>query len=437
MQGPGSLNDVTGQMQHDWNERAREDAHFYVAFGRREQDDEEFFATATEVVRGLEWELRRLPPRANRRAWRALEIGCGPGRLMKPMSASFGEIHGVDVSDEMIARARANLAGISHAHVHHTSGADLAPFADRSFDFVYSYAVFQHIPSREVVMQYLREAQRVLKPGGLLRAQLNGLDASARKYDTWSGVRIGMDEVRQFAREFDMQLLALEGVRTQYMWTTMRKRGPGWSLLQRTSGTRIRRITNAHNSEPVAPARGRFASVTLWVDLLPADCELNTLEIAIGGTPAFACYIGPPEVDGLQQVNVILPRLARTGLLPVSITWNSQEVCEPRYLRVIPPAPAVPVVTALHDGINMLSGTRIVSGVVKVSIEETDAPETFHATVGGRPVRNMDIFCADPMPPRYEINFHLPEGLGPGEHELDMRLASRHLGSQLIDVGGG
>ena len=33
--------------------------HFYVAFGRREQDDEEFFATAEEVVHGLEWELRR------------------------------------------------------------------------------------------------------------------------------------------------------------------------------------------------------------------------------------------------------------------------------------------------------------------------------------------------------------------------------------------
>ena len=46
-------------MRRDWNERAREDAHFYVAFGRREQDDDEFFATAEEVVHGLEWELRR------------------------------------------------------------------------------------------------------------------------------------------------------------------------------------------------------------------------------------------------------------------------------------------------------------------------------------------------------------------------------------------
>src|SRR5436189_6121610 len=92
--------DVTDQMRREWNERAREDAHFYVAFGRREQNEDEFFATADEVVRGLQSEMRRLPANTNRRSWRALEIGCGPGRLMKPMSRHFGEIHGVDVSDE-------------------------------------------------------------------------------------------------------------------------------------------------------------------------------------------------------------------------------------------------------------------------------------------------------------------------------------------------
>ena len=40
-------------MRADWNERAGEDAYYYVAFGRREQDDEEFFATATDVLRLL------------------------------------------------------------------------------------------------------------------------------------------------------------------------------------------------------------------------------------------------------------------------------------------------------------------------------------------------------------------------------------------------
>ena len=47
-------------MRADWNERAGEDAYYYVAFGRREQDDEEFFATGADVVKGLEWDLKRL-----------------------------------------------------------------------------------------------------------------------------------------------------------------------------------------------------------------------------------------------------------------------------------------------------------------------------------------------------------------------------------------
>src|SRR5436309_1383321 len=97
-----AMNDVSEQMRADWNERAREDAHYYVAFGSRNQDEEGFQSTAEREVGAFEWELKRLPKNANRRVWRALEIGCGPGRLMKPLSRNFGEIHGVDVSDEMV-----------------------------------------------------------------------------------------------------------------------------------------------------------------------------------------------------------------------------------------------------------------------------------------------------------------------------------------------
>src|SRR5256885_4331942 len=149
--------DVLDRMREDWNDRAREDARYYVAFGRRGQQDEEFFASAADVVRLLEEELKRLPRDIPPERRRALEVGCGPGRLMKPLSRNFGEIHGVDVSDEMVRIARERLRGVSHAHVHVTNGSSLDLFADDSFDFVYSYAVFQHIPSREVVLDYMRE----------------------------------------------------------------------------------------------------------------------------------------------------------------------------------------------------------------------------------------------------------------------------------------
>src|SRR5437660_5504587 len=100
MDDPGILE----RMRADWNERAGEDANYYVAFGRREQDDEEFFATAADVLRLLTATLKRL-----RHHDKALEIGCGPGRLMRPLSRYFTEIHGVDVSDQMIRLAHERL----------------------------------------------------------------------------------------------------------------------------------------------------------------------------------------------------------------------------------------------------------------------------------------------------------------------------------------
>jgi SAM-dependent methyltransferase len=214
---------VLERMRADWNARAGEDAYYYVAFGRREQDDDEFFSTGSDMVKSLELDLKRLPGQDA-----ALEIGCGPGRLIRPMSRNFTEIHGVDVSDEMIRLAGERLRHTPNAHAHHSSGADLAMFPDEKFDFVYSYAVFQHIPSREVVLGYLADARRVLKPGGILRCQINGLPEAFQRYNTWDGVRIPAAQVADFAVRHDFQLYALENVDTQYLWTTWRKRPVGW-----------------------------------------------------------------------------------------------------------------------------------------------------------------------------------------------------------------
>jgi hypothetical protein len=82
----------------------------------------------------------------------------------------------------------------------------------------------------------------------------------------------------------------------------------------------------------------------------------------------------------------------------------------------------------------MLSDKQIVTGTVKVTIEEADAVEEFEAFVDGRPVTGIDIFCADPRPPRYEINFNLPEQTPPGIRQLTVRLGHRHLGSFAVTV---
>jgi ubiquinone/menaquinone biosynthesis C-methylase UbiE len=411
---------VLEQMRDDWNERAAEDANYYVAFGARDQDESEFFATGEAVVRMLTAELKRL---AARNA--ALEIGCGPGRLLRPMSRHFAEIHGVDVSDRMIRLARERLRDTPNAHPHHGSGSDLAQFGDATFDFVYSYAVFQHIPSRDVVFGYLREAWRVLKPGGILRCQLNGLPPHARQYDTWSGVRITPDEIRAFAREQGFQLLALEDIWTQYMWITCRKRGK----------TAIRNISNALTGEAAAPATGHLAALSLWIEHLPGHCDLNDLEVRIDGADGRLVYVGPPAADAVSQVNVVLPEGTRTGLVPVEVRRRGAELCAASWIRILPPGPAIPRIVSVTDGVNLVLNVRTVSGCIKVSMRDVTHADEFRAALDGRELAGIDSFCTDPAKQTYEFNLTLPEGAAKGPHELRIALGRRRFAPVAIEVG--
>jgi ubiquinone/menaquinone biosynthesis C-methylase UbiE len=434
---PPVSSEVSSRMREDWNARAREDAAYYVAFGRREQDEAEFFSTATDVINGLEFELRRVPL-TERGNWRALEIGCGPGRLMRPMSRHFLRLDGVDVSDEMIALAREKLKDVPNAFVQATDGASLSVFEEQSFDFVYSYAVFQHVPSRDVIFQYLREIRRVLRTGGLARLQFNGLPQTGAAADTWSGARFSSSDLLSITQALDFQVFELDGIATQYMWTTWRKQPEGWQLEQdaREPGesVRIRRITNASSSEPVAPCRGRFASISIWMENLPPEAGLHHLRVTVGSSLGTVSYVGPPDKSGLRQVNVLLPELEATGLLPVEVYWKEQRISPPATLRVIPPGPTVPRVTSICDGVNLLSGKRIETRAVKMVIEEVVRPNEMELAVGGHPVSDLEFFCVDPRPQRFEVNFRLPEEVGPGFHALELRLGRRKMAPVMIEV---
>lgn len=409
-------------MRAEWNERAREDANYYVAFGRREQDEAEFLSTAADVIRNLETELKRFPPNTPFAARRALEIGCGPGRLLLPMSRHFGEIHGVDVSDEMIAQAREKLRDVPHAHVHHSSGSDLSLFPSEHFDFVYSYAVFQHIPSAEVVFSYFREVVRVLRPGGFARLQINGLPKTAASLNTWEGVRVSGEEIRAFTREHGIRLLSLTGLDTQYMWTA-------W---QKPPVCRIAHVSNGVLGEQPVPASGRFAEASLLVENLPDGCELNSLSVKADGAEGTVGAVGP-LINGFSQIDFLLPQGVRTGLVPVALERGGQVLAE-AWMRVVPAVPSAPLMIAISDGLNLMSYDRITSGLMKVTIENVKAIDTFSATVDGVAVGDVTVFETDPRASRYEVNFRLPKKARDGGHLLEVYVEGRLLTRMGIEV---
>lgn len=146
--------------QHFWDRAAQLDAVRAIS----DQDSDESFETSGIVdAEGL---APFLPPDC-----RFLEIGCGIGRVLQHMAPRCREVHGVDISAEMVKRGQERLAHLPNVHLHHGNGYDLALFDDVSVDVCYCAFAFQHMP-RTTVFNYLVEIHRVLRPGGVLRFQV-------------------------------------------------------------------------------------------------------------------------------------------------------------------------------------------------------------------------------------------------------------------------
>lgn len=97
---------------------------------------------------------------------RALDFGCGPGRLSIGMSDYFSEVVGVDIAKSMIDIANGLLSGKDNVHFVLNQEELLSIFSDEEFSFVYSNHVLQHNP-KEFSLGYIREFHRILVRGGI------------------------------------------------------------------------------------------------------------------------------------------------------------------------------------------------------------------------------------------------------------------------------
>jgi ubiquinone/menaquinone biosynthesis C-methylase UbiE len=100
---------------------------------------------------------------------RALDFGCGVGRLTQALALRFAEVDGVDISAPMIEQARGYSRHGERVR-YHQSAAERLPFPDATFDFVFSKIVLQHV-ALDLQKAYVREFFRVVRPGGLVLFQ--------------------------------------------------------------------------------------------------------------------------------------------------------------------------------------------------------------------------------------------------------------------------
>ena len=157
-----------------WETWARTDPKYAILSSDevRDWDDDRFMAHCWEADHAL----RLADEVITVRRGRALDFGCGIGRLSQRLAQEFDTVLGVDLSPTMVKEAkRLNRYADRCEYVR----ADLDRFIDAEFDFVLSVYVIQHIaPSLQAPI--LRDLTRVLKPDGLAVIQI---------YGGWRGLR--------------------------------------------------------------------------------------------------------------------------------------------------------------------------------------------------------------------------------------------------------
>jgi len=215
--------DLSGQlekMRREWDERARENARFYVDTARRDWTDDQFFQSGEgTVAEEILTDMINICQGKDPRRMTVLEIGCGAGRVTRALARIFGQVYGVDISGEMVRQARAALADMPHVHILQNNGKDLDVLGGVRFDFAFSSIVFQHIPSREVIESYVRAVRERLRRGRLFKFQVQGAqNLDHLPDDTWLGVTFSEQETRDMALRTGFEMRYCYGAGTQYFW---------------------------------------------------------------------------------------------------------------------------------------------------------------------------------------------------------------------------
>jgi SAM-dependent methyltransferase len=232
---------VTRAAERFWDDRAREQALFFVdnTVDYRDPDAERFWAQGEEAVGRILGELGM----EIRSTDAVVEIGCGVGRLTRALAARAAHVTAIDVSAEMLARARELNPELENVTWLHGDGRSLAGVPDASADGCFSHVVFQHLPDPELTLGYVREMARVLRPGGWaafglstdpcvhrprrrLRWRLDALlgrGPHGQEHPAWLGSAVPLERLEATAAEHGLELARVLQPGTQFTLVLARR----------------------------------------------------------------------------------------------------------------------------------------------------------------------------------------------------------------------
>ena len=212
------------KMKKEWDARSKLDTLFVISTEHSE-NYEDFWQSGMDDIKSIldidGSRFEKITHQKDPKKMRILEIGCGIGRLLIPMSEIFGQVIGVDISSEMIHKGKKHLENIQNCQIFENNGIDLSEFSDNYFDFCFSFIVFQHIPEKKIVEKYISEVSRVLKPNCLFRFQVRRtITSKPNQITTWDGVQFTSDEIHKIAQVNNFEIIEDGNDKDEYYWIT-------------------------------------------------------------------------------------------------------------------------------------------------------------------------------------------------------------------------
>lgn len=153
-------------MADRWEQLAREDAEFYIWTDLAAGD--EFFRSGERDARRI---LDLVEPWLGGHS-RAVEMGCGVGRISVAMAPHFDAITAVDIAPTMLAKLAENCRDRGIASVRPMLASE-AWESSGPFDLAYSRIVFQHIETWDTIGSYFRRTSQSLTPAGVFYVQFD------------------------------------------------------------------------------------------------------------------------------------------------------------------------------------------------------------------------------------------------------------------------
>lgn len=132
-------------------------------------DIKEFFDSGKKEIELVFSHLQSLDVMVSRH--RALDFGCGVGRLTQALGGCFEEVYGVDIAPSMINTARKYNRYGERCKYYLNAESNLRLFSDGIFDLIYTNIVLQHMKPK-YIRNYIKEFLRLLNGNGILIFQL-------------------------------------------------------------------------------------------------------------------------------------------------------------------------------------------------------------------------------------------------------------------------